>query len=152
MVGYRLELLLTVVFLAGQARIAQLVLRRVRRLPEWRRAAAFVGMALSGGVVAMGYACSLPEVKAPFRIAENTAAIWGAVTLCYLLISTAGLVLAAVLRPIRLRLNAEADPGRRRVLNLAGNALMASPLAVVAYGAVVQRTKFQVEEVDIPLA
>jgi len=147
-----LDLLLTAVFLAAQWRIALLVLRRVRRLVGWRRAAALVATTLFGDMVAVGYACSYSEVMSQLRVGQNMAAIWGAVTLCYLLTSTTGLVVAAVLRPIRRRLNADADPGRRRVLNFAGNALMASPFAAVAYGALVQRTNFQVEEVDVPLA
>ena len=44
------------------------------------------------------------------------------------------------------------NPGRRRVLNAAGGALMAAPFAAVGYGALVQRTDFRVREVDIPLA
>src|ERR1700682_194460 len=142
-----LDLLLAVVFLAAQWRIALLLLRRVRRLTGWRRVAALVALTLFGDIVAVGYACSYSEVTSQLRVAQNMAAIWGAVTLCYLLTSTAGLVVAAVLRPIRQRLNADADPGRRRALSLAGNALMVSPFAVFAYGGLVQRTNFQVEEV-----
>jgi predicted MPP superfamily phosphohydrolase len=147
-----LDLLLALIFLAVQWRIALLVLRRVRLLTGWRRPAALVATALAAGLVAVGYACSYSEVTAQFRMAQNAAAILGAATLCYLLTSTAGLAVASVLCPIRRRLNADADPGRRRVLNLAGNALMVSPFAAVAYGALVQRTNFQVEEVDVPLA
>jgi predicted MPP superfamily phosphohydrolase len=147
-----LDLVLAVVFLATQWRIALLVLRRVRRLTGWRRAAALIAMTLFGDIVAVGYACSYSEVTSQLRVAQNMAAIWGAITLCYLLISTAGLGVIAVLRPIRQRLNADADPGRQRVLNFAGNALMAAPFAAVAYGALVQRTNFQVEEVDVSLA
>src|ERR1700680_730495 len=112
-----LDLVLAVVFLAAQWRIALLVLRRVRRLTGWRRGVALVGMTLFGDMVAVGYACSYSEVTSQLRVAQNMAAIWGAVTLSYLLISTAGLVVVAVLRPIRQRLNADANPGRRRVLN-----------------------------------
>jgi hypothetical protein len=147
-----LDLVLAVVFLATQWRIALLVLRRVRCLTGWRRAAALVALTLFGDMVAVGYACSYSEVTSQLRVAQNMAAIWGAITLCYLLISMAGLGVIAVLRPIRQRLNADADPGRRRVLNFAGNALMAAPFAAVAYGALVQRTNFQVEEVDVSLA
>jgi hypothetical protein len=43
------------------------------------------------------------------------------------------------------------DPGRRRVLNTAGNLLMASPIAALA-GGFVARTDFHVREVDVPIA
>ena len=53
---------------------------------------------------------------------------------------------------LRKLLHADVNPGRRRVLNAAGGALMAAPFAAVGYGALIQRTDFRVREVDIPLA
>jgi predicted MPP superfamily phosphohydrolase len=43
------------------------------------------------------------------------------------------------------------DPGRRRILDLAGLAVVASPAAVLGYGALVSRTDFRVREIDVPV-
>jgi predicted MPP superfamily phosphohydrolase len=51
----------------------------------------------------------------------------------------------------RKYLRADVNPGRRLVLNSVGNVLMATPFAVVGYGALVQRTDFRVREVEVPV-
>jgi hypothetical protein len=43
------------------------------------------------------------------------------------------------------------DPGRRRVLTTAGNAILVAPAIAMGYGALVQRTNFQLIETDIPV-
>lgn len=43
------------------------------------------------------------------------------------------------------------NPDRRRVIQAAGGAAIAAPFAVTAFGAIVQRTDFQVREVDMPI-
>jgi predicted MPP superfamily phosphohydrolase len=141
------DLILGFVFLLAQYRLATLVLGRVRR-----RRAVILAMAAFGILLPLGYACSFSEVVGRLWLPPAAAATFGAVTVIYLLISSAVLVIYTVLQPIRKRLNAATDPGRRRVLSAAGGALMASPLAVVAYGALVERTNFQVRETDIALA
>ena len=60
-------------------------------------------------------------------------------------------VLHTVLAAARNRWAAGVNPGRRRVLNAAGGALMAAPFAVMGYGALIQRTNFHVREIDVPL-
>jgi uncharacterized protein len=147
-----LDFIVGLIFLIVQWRLAALVLRRLRRLEGSLQTAAVLALALFGTLVAAGYALSFSEVTARLRFPRNLGAVWGAAALCYLLISTFVLIVAMALRPLRRHLHAKADPGRRRVLNLAGNALMASPFAVVAYGGLVQRTNFQVTETDVPLA
>ena len=140
------DLIVGLVFLIAQLRLAVLIVGRVGR----GRTTTFA-LAAFGIVLALGYACSFSEVIAALWLPPAIAATFGAVTVFYLLTSTAGLAIYLVLQPIRKRLNADTDPARRRVLNAAGSALMASPLAVIAYGALVQRTNFQVRETDIPL-
>jgi uncharacterized protein len=44
------------------------------------------------------------------------------------------------------------DPSRRRLINAAGGALLASPYLVAGYGALIERTRFRVREVDVPVA
>ena len=41
------------------------------------------------------------------------------------------------------------DPSRRRLVNAAGGALLASPFLVAGYGALIERTRFRVREVDL---
>ena len=48
--------------------------------------------------------------------------------------------------------NRQADPGRRRVLQLAGQAAVVAPAAVLGYGTFIQRLDFRVREVDVPIA
>jgi len=147
-----LDFLVALIFLIAQWRLAALVLRRIRRLERGLHTLAVFALVLFGVLVAAGYACSFSEVTAWLRFPRSIGAVWGAAALCYLLISTAVLIVAMALRPLQRHLNAKADPGRRRALNLAGNALMASPFALVAYGGLVQRTNYQVTETDVPLA
>ena len=68
----------------------------------------------------------------------------------YLLTSASVLAVYLVVRPFRKHLNAATDPSRRRALSLAGNALLCSPIAAISYGALIQRTGFEVREIDLP--
>jgi predicted MPP superfamily phosphohydrolase len=43
------------------------------------------------------------------------------------------------------------DPGRRRLVAGAGNALVAAPFALAGFGTLIQRTDFRVREIDIPI-
>jgi predicted MPP superfamily phosphohydrolase len=43
------------------------------------------------------------------------------------------------------------SPERRRLIQAAGTVAAAAPFAVVAYGAIVERTNFQVREIDLPI-
>jgi predicted MPP superfamily phosphohydrolase len=142
------DLILGIAFLLAQFRLAVLIKGWVRR----RRAAIFVWVAF-GILLPLGYACSFSEVIALLPwLPPAIVTMLGAITITYLMISTAGLGIYTLLQPIRKRLNADTDPARRRVLQAAGGALVASPLAVIAYGAFVERTNFRVLETDIPLA
>lgn len=71
-------------------------------------------------------------------------------TIIYLLISACVLVVYVVIWPFRKQLNAATDPSRRRALNLARNALLCSPIAAISYGSLIQRTDFEVREIDLP--
>lgn len=52
-------------------------------------------------------------------------------------------------RVLRVR---EFSPDRRRLLEMAGAAVIASPAVITAYGALVQRTNFAVQEIDLPVS
>jgi len=140
------DLIVGIVFLLAQLRLGLLIRRRVRR-----RGAATAIMAAAGIVLAAGYVCSYSEVVGLLPLPPAMVATVGAVTIFYLLISVAGLIIYTVIQPILKKLNTDTDLSRRRALQAAGGVLMASPLAAIAYGALVERTNFHIRETDIPL-
>jgi uncharacterized protein len=146
-----LDFFVFLIFLLVQWRLAVLFLRRLAPLKSRRRTVARVCMALFGLVLAAGYCCSFASITGRLRLPGRTAPILGALTIAYLLISAVALVLYSVLGTVRRKLNVDADPARRRVLQLAGCAAVATPFAALAYGALIQRTNFEIKEVDIPL-
>src|SRR5690348_1296982 len=77
--------------------------------------------------------------------------VLGAISLVYLAVSAAILALYLVLRPIRQHLDSPTDPGRRRALDLAGSALLCTPVAAISYGSLIQRTDFEIKEIDVPM-
>jgi predicted MPP superfamily phosphohydrolase len=102
--------------------------------------------------VAVSYAFTFSEVLALLAIPAGPLMVLGAGSLAYLMTATGVLGIYYVLRAVRRHLGAETNPARRRVLNTASNALLASPFVMMGYGALVQRTNFRVREVDVPLA
>jgi predicted MPP superfamily phosphohydrolase len=65
--------------------------------------------------------------------------------------STGGLLARRVWSWLFDRGPVDFNPGRRRLVNVAGNALAAAPFALTGFGALIQRTDFRVREVDIPI-
>ncbi|SPF45992.1 Metallophosphoesterase [Candidatus Sulfopaludibacter sp. SbA4] len=145
-----LDRILSVIFFFAQWRITVLWLRMARR--RWparvapRRAIYVIDVVLAGGVI-----FSYTGLAYRLEVPEPVAAVMGGAVLCYLMAATAVLALHTVVDAVRKRWAADLDPGRRRVLNAAGSALMATPLAVLGYGALIQRTDFRVREIDVPL-
>ena len=45
----------------------------------------------------------------------------------------------------------EHSPGRRSLIHAAGLAAVAAPFAIAGYGAIVERTNFQIREIDLPV-
>jgi len=147
-----LDLIASLGFLVVQWRLAVILLRRIRLSEDRWRKPAWVALAFLGVVVAAGWACAAPELSAPFGLTSKTVPVFGALTMCYTMLATVALTFHAIISLLHKHLNTDANPGRRRVLKLVGNTAIAAPFAVVAYGALVKRTDFQIREVDIPLA
>jgi predicted MPP superfamily phosphohydrolase len=101
--------------------------------------------------LAVSYSFSFSEVTMGLHLPGRATMAIGAVALAYCMTATAVLGIYYVLRAVRRHFGAETSPGRRMAINAAGNALLAAPFAVMAYGSLVQRTAFRVREVDIPL-
>jgi uncharacterized protein len=52
---------------------------------------------------------------------------------------------------IKIRSPREFDPRRRKLINAAASAAIATPFAVLGFGAFVERTNFGVREIDVPI-
>jgi predicted MPP superfamily phosphohydrolase len=147
-----LDLILIVVFAIVQWRITlRLVRTASARYSGRRRTLARSAIFLMDGFLVIGYALTWSDPVSRLSIPGRPALLVGAVTLAYLMASTALFVLYSVLHAVKNHLAADVDSGRRRALNAAGNVLMAAPLAVMGYGTLIQRTDFRVRELDVPL-
>jgi hypothetical protein len=137
---------LIVVFALVQWRITRLLFAATSR--RWIRLASL----LFAACLAVSYACTFSVVLARFHVPSRIGSILGAGSLTYFLTATGVLAIHQVLAWVRQLLHSDVNPGRRRVLNAAGGALMAAPFAAIGYGALIGRTDFCVREVDVPLA
>ena len=108
------------------------------------------GFALFQILMGAGYISSVTHVAAGFP--RPAVAIFAAIAHSYLLTSSGAVAVYTVFAAIRKHLDAATDQARRRVLNTAGGALVAAPFATLGYGALIERTRFEVREVDVPLA
>ena len=148
----RFDSILIVIFLFVQTRITLLSLRAAkRRFAGVALLAARLGIALFDFILLIGYVLSYSDVTARLPMSGRFTSIAGAAALVYLMLASGISVLEFALRFTRKRLARDLDPGRRRLLNAAGNAVMAAPLAIVGYG-YVRRNDFNVRELDVPLA
>src|SRR5262249_27561115 len=85
------------------------------------------------------------------RVPFPGEAFFGSAAFFYLFVSAFGVTVHAILEPVRRRFESPANPARRRLLSLAGKALMAAPVAAMGYGTLIGRTDFQVNEIDVRL-
>lgn len=147
--NYALDIILIVVFAGVQWQITRLILGSAagRRHGSIVRRAVLTFDALA----AISYAFTFPAVAMWLHIPGGFTLVLGAGALAYFMTAAGVLGIYYVLRAVRRHFEADVSPSRRRVLNAAGNTLMASPFVMMGYGALVQRTDFHVREVDIPL-
>ncbi|MBV9507568.1 MAG: metallophosphoesterase [Acidobacteriia bacterium] len=139
-----LDLIVTLLLALGQWRFAVLVVRR-----SSNRRAAVLGMLAWETVVAAGYFCSNSELISRQRV--SGAAIYGAIAFCYLLTTGCAAALYSLWQPLYSHLQAGTSESRRRALQLAGEALIAAPFVAVGYGVAIERTRFEVREVEMPV-
>ncbi len=147
-----LERILIVVFAIVQWRIAvRLLSAAAHRFSGPRHTLARSAIFLFDALLVVGYVFSWSDPVSRLGIPGRPAMLIGAATLGYLMVSTALFVLHSILRVVKNHLAADVDSTRRRVLNAAGNVVLAGPLAVMGYGSLIQRTDFHVREVDVPI-
>jgi uncharacterized protein len=130
---------------AAQARLMILLLSRVTPRHAW-----LAGFVLFEILMGAGYISSVSHAAA--RSPHTSFAIFAAVAYSYLLTSSIAVAVYTVFDAIRDHLDAATDPSRRRALNAAGSALVAAPFAAMGYGALIERTRFEVRQIDVPLA
>jgi predicted MPP superfamily phosphohydrolase len=132
---------------------------------QWRMGVSWLRAAKTGAArrrrrtaLAGYYAVLAAGVVAGFRSVASLpgahllpAALAGGASHLWLYASAGAYVMYEAARMIRKRLSPSFSPARRRLLNAAGGALAATPLAVVGYGAFVERTSFRVREIEVPL-
>jgi len=121
-----------------------------RRWSGAKRNAAWAALLFFETLILIAYVGSF-SYRFKLDSAGSFRPLLGAISLVYLAISAGILALYLVLRPIRKHLDSPTDPARRRALDLAGSALLCSPIAAISYGSLIQRTDFEVKEIDVPM-
>jgi predicted MPP superfamily phosphohydrolase len=140
-----LDITLVLVFSVVQWRITRLVLAAARN-----RALRYAVYGFDAAV-AIAYVFTFPSAPAWIPVPPATAMLLGAASLAYFMTATGVVALDLVIRALRRHFDRDINPARRRLLNAAGDAVLAAPFAVMGYGALVQRTDFRVREVDLPM-
>jgi predicted MPP superfamily phosphohydrolase len=149
--NYTLDLTLIAIFILVQWRITNLIFAATAKRPaRFARAVRFAIVAFDV-VAAISYSFTFSTILAQLSIPTNIGMVLGAGSLAYFMTATSVVLLQFALKLIRRQLNADTNPARRRVLDVAGNAILATPFVVMGYGALIQRTAFRVREIDLPM-
>jgi predicted MPP superfamily phosphohydrolase len=147
--GY-FDYIVLVIFVIVQWHITRGALRwSAARWSGARLAAARAAIVGANFVLLFGCLLSFSWLFHWLRIPGRPDVYVEAVALSYLLCATGALTLRAIIRFAGGRWNRQADPGRRRVLELAGKAAVAAPVAVLGYGTFIERFDLRVREEDI---
>jgi hypothetical protein len=105
-------------------------------------------MVLFETLVACGYACTFAGPGRLTSVPGGLAEVAGAVALTYLLTTSFVWTIYWTVGRIRKHFDAPTNAARRLALNTAGNLAMAAPFVAIGYGALIERTRFRVREVD----
>jgi predicted MPP superfamily phosphohydrolase len=144
---------LVLVAVALQYVVTLKLLRSARKhLSGSMLAAARAGIFVFALVVVAGAVLSSSEIIARLGVRATPAMLLGAVVLVYLLVTAVVLGYRTVFGSLRRRWNADRDAGRRRLLELAGKSVAALPVAVLGYGAFIERMDLKVREIDLRVA
>jgi len=100
------------------------------------------------GLIICGYACSLAGPGRLTQIPGGFAEAAGAAALTYLIAASFTWTIYCILVRIRRHFAAPTNVMRRQALSAAGNLAVAAPFAALGYGALIERTKFSLREID----
>jgi uncharacterized protein len=137
------DFFLLIVFVIVQWRISAELWR------AYKRPVAHAFILLFEALVGLGYLCSFSGLG---RLMEAPGGLFeaaGAVALTYLIVSSFSWAIYWMVSRAGKHLTAPTDAGRRRALNLAGNVAIAAPFVALGYGALIERSKFHLREIDV---
>ena len=101
-------------------------------------------------ILLCGYLLGYTEVRGRLPFTSPLLGLFSGAAELWLITSASGYGLYLLFRLAARRVT-PFDPSRRRLVNAAGGAVLASPFLVAGYGALVERTRFRVREVDVPV-
>ena len=146
------DILITIVTITTQILIARRFFADRKKLP----------VALSRVLTCLLYVLWAAFVCAiPFRFPALTQAMkWVPPTVRGVLIATgniwgmtavASFCIYLVFNFLASRRGTVHSPARRRLIQAAGTVAVAAPFAAAAFGAIIERTRFRVKEIDLPI-
>ena len=145
------DLLVLIATLVTQIIIGWLYFRDWRRkMPRLAARLSFVVLSILGSITAFNSLSMLTRYRgrnlpgAVRGIIEAVGLTWGVGSL-------ASLCIYFVFRYLARQLPAEFSTERRGLIRAAGATAMAAPFAFAAYGGFVERTRFEVREIDLPV-
>ncbi len=108
-------------------------------------------VALPAAILALasGFLLGFSEVRGALSLRSPLIGICSGAAQLWLITTSCAYALHLLIR--RLTRDIPFEPSRRRILNVATGALVASPVVVVGYGSLIERTQFRVREVDLPI-
>jgi predicted MPP superfamily phosphohydrolase len=147
-----LDYYVLIAFAIVQFRITILLLRAARARLSKRALPAIYLLAIFGNALLIAaYTCTISELISRWRLRPVPANIVGALWIFYLMIAGVFVVVQMLVQLARKKLDPQVNPGRRRMLTSAATTAMAAPFAVIAYGALVERSSLRTIEHDLPV-
>src|SRR4051794_17793667 len=129
--------------------MAQMLLRAVaQRQPATGMVLLRVLLAVAIVLLAAGYLLGFTEVRSYLPFTSPLVGMFSGASELWLLISSCSYALYLLFHRATRHVN-RFDSSRRRVLNTAGGALIAAPFLITGYGALFERTRFRVHEIDV---
>jgi len=146
------DIIVFLIFVPVQLRFTVLWLRAAgRRRAPWNTIARR-GVLLLDALLAIGWILDfVPAFGGPVLL-RFAHLVLGTFTTAYSFSAIAIFAVLTALHFLRRAVHAEFNPGRRRLINAAGNIAVAAPFAALAYGSLIERLDFHVREVDVPIA
>lgn len=140
------DILIVTIFVFVQWRVSRGLLGVLRpRIP-----AAWAVAVLFNLAIAAAYLCTFSELLSYAHVPPRLGMLVGAASLSYLLIAVSILAGRSLLPAVDRYAEDRPDPGRRRALQIASRAALATPALVLGYGTFLERHDFRVREIDVP--